>query len=248
MAEHIGAGETGRDQSGSGTLNSGTTASVWTIVVAGGSGTRFGGRKLEVTVRGLAVLDWSVASALASSDGVVVVAHASIDTSTIPDDVLVVAGGETRAASVRAGLAVVPSSAEVIVVHDAARPLATPELFRATVQAIRDGADAAIAAIPVVDTIKRVRDDIALATIDRSDLVAVQTPQAFRASVLRQAHQANGEATDDAGLVELLGGRVVIVMGEESNRKLTTPEDHVVLEALAEAANRRPAVRSNDAR
>lgn len=242
MAAHAGAAQVGLDRSDSQGPVGRSDSSVWTIVVAGGSGSRFGGRKLEVSVRGFAVLNWSVAAAQSSSDGVVVVAHPSIDTSTLPADVLVVAGGETRAASVRAGLAVVPTTANVIVVHDAARPLATPQLFQATVAAIHSGADAAIAAIPVVDTIKRVRDNIAQATIDRSDLVAVQTPQAFRASVLRQAHQTNGEATDDAGLVELLGGQVVIVMGEESNRKLTTPEDHVVLEALAAAADRHPAV------
>jgi 2-C-methyl-D-erythritol 4-phosphate cytidylyltransferase len=138
----------------------------------------------------------------------------------------VVVGGDTRSASVRRGLAAVPAAAEVIVVHDAARPYAEPALFRAVVAAVRAGADGAVPGIPVVDTVKQVAPDgTVLATLDRSRLVTVQTPQAFRADVLRAAHAAGGEATDDAALVEGAGGRVVVVPGSPDNRKITVATD-----------------------
>jgi 2-C-methyl-D-erythritol 4-phosphate cytidylyltransferase len=150
----------------------------------------------------------------------------------------VVAGGSTRSASVRAGLAAVPVSADVIVVHDGARPLARPALFTAVVDAVVAGAGAAICAVPVTDTVKRVIDGVVHETLDRSTLVAVQTPQAFRAEVLRRAHAGEPEATDDAALVESLGERVVVVAGDPANRKLTTPLDLVVAEALVAGARR----------
>ena len=106
----------------------------------------------------------------------------------------------------RAGLAAVPADAEIVVVHDAARPLAGADLFQRTVAAVRAGADAAIPGVPVTDTVKQVEDGRVVATVDRSRLVAVQTPQAFRAAVLRRAHAGDPEATDDAALVEALGG------------------------------------------
>lgn len=137
-----------------------------------------------------------------------------------------VAGGDTRSASVRAGLDAVPADADVICVHDAARPLASVQLYRRVIDAVDGGADAAIPGVPVADTIKVVdADGLVADTPDRSSLVAVQTPQAFRASVLRTAHAAGGEATDDAALVESVGGRVVVVEGEVDNRKITHPDD-----------------------
>jgi 2-C-methyl-D-erythritol 4-phosphate cytidylyltransferase len=154
------------------------------------------------------------------SDGVVIVAP--------PQDAAregAVAGGATRSDSVRAGLAVVPEDATIIVVHDAARPLASVELYRRAIDAVHSGADAAIPGIPVTDTIKVVADGVVVSTPDRSALVAVQTPQAFRAGVLRAAHEAGGDATDDAALVEGLGGVVAVVAGETTTRKITVPED-----------------------
>ena len=119
-----------------------------------------------------------------------------------------------------------PLDADVICVHDAARPLATERLFRLVIAAVANGADAAIPGVPVADTIKVVdADGAVVATPDRATLVAVQTPQAFRASVLRAAHATGGDATDDAALVEKAGGRVVVVDGEPSNRKITLPDD-----------------------
>ena len=137
-----------------------------------------------------------------------------------------VAGGGSRSASVRAGLAVVPDDATIVCVHDAARPLASPAVYERVIAAVAAGADAAVPGLPVADTIKIVEaDGTVVATPDRSTLVAVQTPQAFRASVLRAAHAAGGEATDDAALIEQAGGTVVVVEGDYLNRKITLPGD-----------------------
>ncbi len=144
-----------------------------------------------------------------------------------------VAGGDTRAASVRAGLAVVPEDADIIVVHDAARPLADSAVFEAVVEVVRSGAaSGAIPVLPVADTLKRVSEGIVEATVDRDGLVMVQTPQAFDAATLRAAHASSGEATDDAGLLELLGATVRTVPGDIRNVKITRPEDLAVAERL----------------
>ena len=193
---------------------------IWTIVVGGGSGRRFGLAKQYEALGEVRVIDRSVAVAREASDGVVVVVP--------PEDAEregAIAGGITRSESVRAGLAAVPLDATIICVHDAARPLATVGLYRRAVAAVRDGADAAIPAVAVADTIKIVADGIVVSTPDRASLVAVQTPQAFRAGVLRAAHESGGDATDDAALVEGLGGVVVVVDGEMANRKITVPDD-----------------------
>jgi 2-C-methyl-D-erythritol 4-phosphate cytidylyltransferase len=146
---------------------------------------------------------------------------------------VVVEGGSTRSGSVRAGLRAVPGSAEVIVVHDAARPLASPSLFRAALDALADGSVAgAVCAVPLVDTVKQVRDGTITGTLERRSLVAVQTPQAFRADVLRRAYRGTAEASDDAGLVEAVGGRVVVVPGHPDNLKLTSPDDLARLDRL----------------
>ncbi len=137
-----------------------------------------------------------------------------------------VAGGDSRSDSVRAGLKMVPDDAAIICIHDAARPLASERLFRRVIEAVVNGADAAIPGVAVSDTIKIVDHSRRVVdTPDRSTLVAVQTPQAFRAAVLRAAHAAGGEATDDAALVEAIGGLVVVVEGESNNRKITHPDD-----------------------
>jgi 2-C-methyl-D-erythritol 4-phosphate cytidylyltransferase len=114
----------------------------------------------------------------------------------------------------------------VVIVHDAARPLATPGLFSAVLGALTSaGVDGAIPGVPVSDTIKRVHDGHVVSTLDRSELMAVQTPQAFKADVIRRAHAGGREATDDAALVEAIGGRVVVVAGEIGNVKVTTAAD-----------------------
>ncbi|MEW6152568.1 MAG: 2-C-methyl-D-erythritol 4-phosphate cytidylyltransferase [Actinomycetota bacterium] len=194
------------------------------MVVAAGSGSRFGARKQYELLDGRRVVDWSVAAARAVAHGVVLVVPADRSTEAEPSVDAVVAGGATRSESVRAGLAVVPAEAEVVVVHDAARPWATPELFRAVVAALA-GADGAVPGVPVTDTVKRVSGSLVTSTLERSELVAVQTPQAFRAAALRRAHAQGADATDDAALVEADGGVVVIVPGEAGNRKVTNASD-----------------------
>lgn len=201
---------------------------VWTIVVGGGSGSRFGSRPKQYESLGdERVIDRSRRVAGEVSDGVVVVvppADAEREAG--------VAGGATRSESVRAGLAAVPSEATIICVHDAARPLASADLYRRVVAAVAAGADAAVPGLAVTDTIKVVADGRVVATPDRATLIAVQTPQAFRAAALRAAHRGAPTATDDAALVEGAGGCVVVVAGEETNRKITAPADLEWLRAV----------------
>ena len=206
---------------------------VWCIVVAAGSGRRFGGAKQFELIAGERVVDRSATVAASCCEGVVVVLPAEIvDTPAgrVEAATVVVPGGASRTESSRNGLAAVPESAEVVLVHDAARPLASPELFARVVASVRDGADAAVPVVPVVDTIRRTDG----AVVDRDDLRAVQTPQAFRADALRSAYATGAEATDDAALLQSRGGRVVLVEGERRNLKLTGPDDLVVLRAFLE--------------
>lgn len=195
--------------------------SVWAIVVAAGAGSRFGGTKQFERIQGRRVVDWAVAASRSVADGVIVVVPADhSDDRTLAADVLVT-GAATRSGSVRAGLASVPPDAGIVVVHDAVRPFASPALFEAVVAAVRAGADGAVPGVSLSDTVKRVRDGQVVETLDRSGLVAVQTPQAFSSVALRRAHAGGGEGTDDATLVEAAGGRVVVVDGHAANTKIT---------------------------
>lgn len=208
---------------------------VWAVVVAGGQGSRFGRPKQFEALAGRRVLDWSVEAARSVAAGVVVVLPAAWPIGSAPSDVgaadAVVHGGDTRSASVRAGLAAVPADADVVVVHDAARPLASPALFRAVIAALDDPTvSGAVPALGVADTVKRVDGARVVATLARGDLVTVQTPQAFRRSALVAAHSGGAEGTDDAGLVEAAGGVVHTVAGEPANLKLTTPPDLALAE------------------
>jgi 2-C-methyl-D-erythritol 4-phosphate cytidylyltransferase len=202
---------------------------VWGIVVAAGTAQRFGQPKQFALLGGRRVLDWSLDAAGSVCDGVVAVLPPGVAGEPGTEWI---EGGATRSASVRAGLSRVPPEAEVIVVHDAARPLATAALFADVVAAVEAGADAAIPGVALADTVKRVAGGQVVATVDRADLVAVQTPQAFRDGVLRRAHAGGEEATDDAALVEAAGGKVVVVAGDPGNLKLTRPEDLAVARAL----------------
>ncbi len=141
---------------------------------------------------------------------------------------VVVPGGATRSGSVRAGLAAVPDGVDVIVVHDAARPVPMPEGWDRVLAAVATGADAAVPCVPVTDTLRVVGGS----TAPRERFVAVQTPQAFRAASLRAAHVGDPEGTDDASLVEAGGGRVVVVDGDPANIKITTPTDLLLAELL----------------
>jgi 2-C-methyl-D-erythritol 4-phosphate cytidylyltransferase len=212
-------------------------AQVWSIVVAGGSGRRFGRLKQFALLGDRPVLEWAVEACRPRSAGVVLVLPAGLDDPESHGADAVVKGGATRADSVRAGIAVVPDDAEVIVVHDAARPLASPALFDAVIGAVTDGgADGAVPGLPLSDTIKAVDESGHVTrTLDRSSLVAVQTPQAFRADTLRRAHGRRGGgsgAPDDAVLVEALGATVRVVPGEPGNLKITGPDDLRAAERL----------------
>jgi len=206
---------------------------IWTIVLAAGSGQRFGAMKQFETIGSRRLVDWSMDAARSASDGVVLVVPADMldRESAGLDDVVggagaVVVGGATRSESVRRGLAAVPGEATIICVHDAARPFATFEDYRRVVDAVHGGADGAVPGLTPADTIKLVEDDgVVVSTLPRSALRAVGTPQAFRAAALRAAHAGAGEGTDDASLVEANGGRVVVVEGSVMNRKITTPDD-----------------------
>jgi 2-C-methyl-D-erythritol 4-phosphate cytidylyltransferase len=205
------------------------------LLVAAGSGERLGhGRpKALVEVAGRTLLDWSLAALRAAGIERVVVALP--DGAEAPDGCTGVRGGATRSASVRAALAAAPPS-EAVVVHDAARPLAEPELFTRALAALA-GADCAIAAARVTDTIKQAGEDRAVtATLDRSLLWAVQTPQAFRRVALERALAVDdailARATDDAWLVERAGGSVRVVESSPANFKITTPHDLLVAELL----------------
>jgi len=212
--------------------------SVAAVVVAAGRGVRFGAPKQFHIIGSETVSATSVRTARSVATQVILVVPTGYDGDGEGADV-VVNGGATRAASVRAGLDAV-DDASIVVVHDAARPLASPALFHAVVDAVRAGADAAIPALAVTDTIKRVTRDgsttLVSETISRDELVIVQTPQAFRRDVLVRAHAGQADATDDAALVEALGARVVVIPGETSNVKITMPSDLVQVAAWHEGA------------
>ncbi len=213
---------------------------MWSIVVAGGAGSRFGAPKQYALIGGRPVLEWAVDACRPGSAGVVLVLPADSADSDVHGADTIVRGGMTRAESVRCGLAAVPAAADVIVVHDAARPLASRALFDAVVAAL-DGADVdgAVPGVPPSDTIKAVdASGRVTSTLERSGLMAVQTPQAFRAATLRRGHElaaAGAGATDDAMVVEAVGGTVLVVPGELGNLKITGPDDLGAAEGLLTA-------------
>jgi len=213
------------------------------VLLAAGSGQRFGSLKQFDLIAGHRVIDYAASTAAAVCDGVVVVLPAdslATEDGTVPAASVVVAGGSSRSESVRAGLVAVPADAAVILVHDGARPLASAELFERVIAQVRAGAPAVVPAVRVVDTIRSV--DLsgmgsggagsAGRVIDRDLLRSLQTPQGFRANLLRQAYMGEGQATDDAGLVEALGQQILLTEGERSNLKLTESADRIIAEAI----------------
>ena len=212
--------------------------SVWAILVAAGRGERLG-------------LDQPKAFAKLGEDPLLAEPLRRLDDSDWVDAIVVVAppgweepsillaeelgcgkvsacvpGGETRADSVRAGLAEVPEDAVVVLVHDAARPLVPEAVIERVLAPLVDGWDGVVPGIPVSDTLKRVgADGTVLETVERDSLYAVQTPQAFPADVLRRAVASGADATDCAGLVESSGGRVKVVPGDPLLLKVTTADD-----------------------
>lgn len=222
--------------------------SVAAIVVAAGRGERLGADvpKALVAVAGRPLVVHAVAALRAAGIARIVVvhppdAHATFDAVLVGTDVTTVAGGATRDASVRAGLAALDGEVTVVAVHDAARGLQPPEVIAAVVAAVTGDVVAAAPALPVTDTIKAVAGGEVVGTVDRSTLAAVQTPQAVAAELLRAAHHADAgttHATDDLGRVEdhLAGtgtpGRVVVVPGSPLGTKVTYAPDVIALEAL----------------
>ena len=209
------------------------------LVVAAGRGERLGTPvpKAFAILAGRPMVEWSVGTLqrVAAVTEIVVALPPGV---AAPGGTIGVPGGSERSHSVRAALAAA-SDDDVVVVHDAARPLVTPELVRACLDALGD-ADAAIAAAPVTDTIKECSDGRVVRTLDRSRLWAVQTPQVFRRAALQRAldqdHEALGAATDDASLVEALGGTVHVVAAPRENLKVTTELDLRVAEMLLREA------------
>lgn len=213
------------------------------LVPAAGSGVRLGpgAPKALRPLAGEPLLVHAVRRvAAAPSVRSIVVAAPPADVQAVRDllapvaEVLVVAGGADRQASVAAALAAVPPGPGIVLVHDAARALTPPGLIEAVAAAVRDGRDAVIPVLPVVDTVKEVAPDgQVLGTVDRGTLRAVQTPQGFRREVLAAAHAcAVDPLTDDAGLVEKQGVRVWCVPGSEYAMKITRPFDLALAEHL----------------
>lgn len=201
------------------------------LLVAAGSGERLGRQRAKafVVVAGRPMVEWSV-RALGAVEEVTRIVVALPPGESAPAGTVGVAGGATRSASVRAALAAA-GDGDPVVVHDAARPLATADLFRRVLADLdAGGCDGVIAAAPMSDTVKRAdAERLVEETLDRSGLWAVQTPQVFRRAALERALDVNEEtlaaATDDAWLLERAGGSVHIVEAMAENLKVTTPTD-----------------------
>jgi 2-C-methyl-D-erythritol 4-phosphate cytidylyltransferase len=219
--------------------------SVWAVLAAAGRGERLdadrpkafaplGGRPLlaESLVR-LEACDWIESIVVVAPPGweePVILLAEELSAGKV---VASVAGGETRTDSVRIGVGEVDEAAAVILVHDAARPLLSDEVIERLLEALNEGWDGAVPGLPLTDTVKRVRDGAVVETLPRAELVAVQTPQAFVASVLRAALAGSdgAQATDCSSLVEARGGRVKVVPGDPRLLKVTTPEDLALVES-----------------
>jgi 2-C-methyl-D-erythritol 4-phosphate cytidylyltransferase len=215
------------------------------LIVAAGRGERLGSArpKALVTLAGKPMLEWSVAALRAvAAVQEIVVALPGDELDAAPAGTIAVAGGAVRSDSVRRALAAAGPAGpagpgDPVIVHDAARPLASPGLFeRAVAELEQTGADAVIAATPVADTVKETDGRVVTRTVDRTRLWAIQTPQVFRRAALERALAVDdavlAAATDDAWLVERAGGSVVLVPSTAENFKVTTPHDLTVAELL----------------
>ena len=221
--------------------------SVWAVLAAAGRGERLGADrpKAFAPLRGRPLLAESLERLDASGwiESIVVVTPPEWEEPVIllaeelgcGKVVAAVAGGETRADSVRLGLAEVGDDAAVVLVHDAARPLVSDEVVERLLAALNEGWDGAVPGLPLVDTVKRVEGEAVVETLPRASLVAVQTPQAFVATVLAAAVASDDQGTDCASLVEARGGRVKVVPGDPRLLKVTTPEDLALVESWLDA-------------
>ena len=201
----------------------------WTIVLAAGRGERFGDAKQFAQIAGDRAVDRAVATARAASDGVVVVLPAGTAWKGSPVD-RAVTGGTTRAGSVRCGLQALPAAAAVVVIHDAAHPLASVDLLRRVASAVRSGADAAVPVLRIAEAVGVVVGDRLIDRLPKDRLVLLQTPCAFRRQVLEAAHADEPEAEEDTELVLRAGGVVLALPGEPGNAHVVEPGDITRLE------------------
>jgi 2-C-methyl-D-erythritol 4-phosphate cytidylyltransferase len=208
------------------------------LILAAGSGERLGADrpKALVELAGRSLVQWSV-DVLREVVGIERIVISLPPGTPAPSGVTAVEGGAVRSESVRLALAAA-GAGDPVLVHDAARPLVTAELAAATIRALAEdqSIDAAIAAVPMTDTVKRVANGLVSETLDRSELWAVQTPQVFRRAALERAldvpREVLAQATDDAWLIERAGGRVGVVESSNENLKITTPLDLRMAEML----------------
>ncbi len=217
------------------------------LIVAAGQSTRFGGEipKQFVTVCGRPLLSWTISrfEEAANIDRIVVVVSADylmftgdnvVDPFHFEKVYKIVSGGETRQESVLLGLQALPGNTELVAIHDGARPLVLPTDIDCVVDSAREH-EAAMLAVPVTDTVKRVEDAVVVATLDRRKLYLAQTPQVFRYETILSAHQEHQTSvTDDASLVEMRGIGVHVVTPASPNMKVTTPDDLLMVEVLLE--------------
>jgi 2-C-methyl-D-erythritol 4-phosphate cytidylyltransferase len=211
--------------------------SVWALLAAAGSGERLGAERpkafaklgdlplLAESLGRLEASDWIDAIVISAPPGWVEPAVLVAEEIGAGKVSACVEGGDSRTASVRAAAGEMPDDAVVALVHDAARPLVSDEVIARVLSSLSDGWDGVVPTVPVADTLKRVSGEQVVGTVDRSDLVAAQTPQAFLAPVLREALAAGTDATDCAALVEARGGRVTAVPGDVRLFKVTTQAD-----------------------
>lgn len=196
----------------------------WAIVLAGGRGSRFGRLKQFEPLHGMRLVDHTVASARRTCDKVVVVLPPGVGWDGDPVDALAV-GGDHQSESLRAALAAVPDDAGVLVVTDPAHPLAPDRVYTDVIAAVRAGADGAVPVLPMLDVVQRVVDGRVVATMPKDGTVITQTPQAFRAAVLRSAHADRPRPVENSGMVAELGHRVVTVPGDPANLHVATDDD-----------------------
>ncbi len=201
---------------------------LWAVVVAAGSGSRFGRPKQLEKLGDRRVIDWSIRAMARVTTGVVVVGPNALGSADELGVAFRVDGGQTRSDSVRNGLEALPSTAVGVLIHDAARPLVPTSVVDAVVSALEQGAEAVVPVVPVTDSLRSLDGH----AVDRESLVAVQTPQGFRLDTLLAAHQSQAVASDDATLMELVGRPVSHVPGHPVNMKITFPHDLVVAEEL----------------
>ncbi|MDO4443783.1 MAG: 2-C-methyl-D-erythritol 4-phosphate cytidylyltransferase [Slackia sp.] len=225
------------------------------IILAGGSGERFGheGGKQLVEIAGRPILAWSIAAFDAVDDiGMIVVVCPSerteeywqraVDPFEFVTPIVMAPSGGSRQESAFSGLEFVPEEYEYVILHDGARPLVSPDLISHTINTLKGmvDADGAIVATPAVDTLKVVEGGCIVGTPDRRVFWNAQTPQVFRSGVYRRAHASalrdGFVGTDDSSLIERLGGKVLVVEGKRDNIKLTVPEDYMMLSAAVDSA------------